>query len=178
LKDKLVDMGFSLSDDELNKVFDRFKKLADQKKEIFDEDIEALVAEEIHRIGDVYELKSLFAQSGTDSKPKADVVLLVEGVEVSTSANGDGPVDAALHAIAGITKTRSTVLAYEVKAITGGTDAQGEVVVRVREDGKTVMGSGSDTDIVIASAKAYVNALNKLVSIAKRGEKTVEKMCE
>jgi 2-isopropylmalate synthase len=106
------------------------------------------------------------------------VVLAVEGREVKVKSTGDGPVDAALNTIAGIVKTESEMLAYEVKAITGGTDAQGEVVVRLREAGRTVMGQGSDTDIIVASAKAYVNALNKLAYLRKKGEKTVEKMCE
>ena len=177
-KDRLGALGYSLSDDELNKAFERFKRLADQKKDIFDEDLEAIVAEEVFRIPATYELKKLFVQSGTDTKPKAELVMAVGGKDVSASGTGDGPVDAALHTIAGVVKTESTMLAYEVKAITGGTDAQGEVVVRLREAGKTVMGTGSDTDIIVASAKAYINALNKLAYLRKRVEKTVEKMCE
>jgi 2-isopropylmalate synthase len=177
-RDRLTQLGYSLSEDELNGVFERFKKLADQKKDIFDEDLEALIAEEVFRIPQAYELKKLFVRSGTDTKPQADIVLAVDGKEVETSSTGDGPVDAALRTIAEVVKTGSTMLAYEVKAITGGTDAQGEVVVRLREGDFTVMGQGSDTDIIVASAKAYINALNKLAYLKKRGEKTVEKMCE
>ncbi|MHB8173992.1 MAG: 2-isopropylmalate synthase [Nitrospirota bacterium] len=177
-RDRLAMLGYSLSEDELNRVFERFKKLADQKKDIFDEDLEALVAEEVFRIPQAYELKKLSVRSGTDTKPQADIVLAVDGKEAKMSSTGDGPVDAALRTIAGIIKTQSEMLAYEVKAITGGTDAQGEVVVRLRQDNFTVMGQGSDTDIIVASAKAYINALNKLAYLRKRGEKTVEKMCE
>ena len=178
LKSRLGELGYELSEDELNKVFERFKRLADQKKDIFDEDIEALVAEEVFRMPQTYELKKLHVEGGTDTEPEAKVELRVNGRTRKKTGTGDGQVDAALKTIAGIVKTGSEMLAYEVKAITGGTDAQGEVVVRLRENGKTVMGQGSDTDIIVASAKAYVNALNKLAYLAKKGEKTVEKMCE
>ncbi len=169
---------FYVKESDFDKIFERFKKLADQKKDIFDEDLEALVAEEVFRIPQAYELKKLFVRSGTDTKPQADIVMAVYGAEEENSSSGDGPVDAALRTIAEVTKTKSRMFAYEVKAITGGTDAQGEVVVRLREDNFTVMGQGSDTDIIVASAKAYINALNKLEYLKKRGEKTVEKMCE
>ncbi len=177
-RDRLKELGYSLGEEDLNKTFERFKRLADQKKDIFDEDLEALVAEEVFRIPQVYELKKLFVRSGTDTKPQADIVMAVNGAEAEKSSGGDGPVDAAFRTIAEVVKTKSRMLAYEVKAITGGTDAQGEVVVRLREDNFTVMGQGSDTDIIVASAKAYINALNKLAYLKKRGEKTVEKMCE
>src|SRR5512143_570122 len=177
-RDRLKVLGYSLGEDELNKAFERFKRLADQKKDIFDEDLEAIVAEEVFRIPQTYELKSLYVQSGTETKPEAEVVLTAGGKEQTLRSTGDGPVDAALRTVAEIVKTKSEMLAYEVKAITGGTDAQGEVVVRLREAGRTVMGQGSDTDIIVASAKAYINALNKLAYLKKRDEKPVEKMCE
>ncbi len=166
-----------VTEEQFERIFERFKKLADQKKDIFDDDLEALIAEEF-RVSDVYELKKLYVVGGTDAKPQADVELKINGRSRKKTGTGDGPVDATLKTIAKITRTESLMLAYEVKAITGGTDAQGEVVVRLREDNFTVMGQGSDTDIIVASAKAYINALNKLVYLKKRGEKTVEKMCE
>jgi len=177
-RERLKELGYELKEDELNKAFERFKWLADQKKDIFDEDLVAIVAEEVFRIPETYELISLKVESGTGLTPKAEVVLSVNGKKSDMSAEGDGPVDAALKTIASIAGTKSTMLAYEVKAITGGTDAQGEVVVRLREDGNTVMGQGSDPDIIVASAKAYVNALNRLEFLKKKGEKGVEKMCE
>jgi len=180
-RERLKELGYTLNDAELNKAFERFKRLADQKKDVFDEDLEAIVAEEVFRIPETYELKALFVKGGTDTKPEADITLSVKGKEVSKSSTGDGPVDAALNTIAKIVKTKSTMLTYEVKAITGGTDAQGEVMVKLSEAGRTVMGQGSDTDIIIASAKAYINALNKLVYMGQKGvkgKKPVEKMCE
>jgi len=176
-RERLKELGYKLEEGELNKAFERFKRLADQKKEIFDEDLEAIIAEEVFRIPETYQLKSLFVQSGTDTKPEAEATLIVKGKEKSVKAAGDGPVDAALKTVAKIVRTKSKMLAYEVQAITGGTDAQGEVVVRLMEAGRTVTGRGSDTDIIVASVKAYINALNKLAYLAGKGEKTVEKMC-
>jgi len=177
-RERLKELGYTIGEDELNKAFERFKRLADQKKDIFDEDLEAIVAEEVFRMQQTYSLKSLHVQSGTDTKPEAEVVLTVRGKDRDMRSSGDGPVDAALKTIAKLVKTKSEMLAYEVKGITGGTDAQGEVVVRLRESGRTVMGQGSDTDIIVASAKAYINALNKLVYMKKKDKKPVEKMCE
>jgi 2-isopropylmalate synthase len=161
-RDKLVQMGYELSDEELNRAFDRFKRLADQKKEVFDEDIEAIVSDEVQHITEVYLLKSLRAESGTGITPTATVELVVNGSVVKRTGSGDGPVDAVYRTIASITGTGSRLDAYLVKGITGGTDALGEVTVKVDEGGKKVAGHGADTDIIVASAKAYVNALNKL----------------
>ncbi len=161
-RDRLREMGYELSDDDLNKAFERFKRLADQKKEVFDEDLEAIVSDEMQQIQEVYVLKHLKAESGTGITPTATVELAVEGKTVAQTGRGDGPVDAVYRTIAAITKTRSKLDAYLVKGITGGTDALGEVTVKVEEGGKKVTGHGADTDIIIASAKAYVNALNKL----------------
>jgi 2-isopropylmalate synthase len=177
-RERLKELGYELKEDELNKAFERFKWLADQKKDIFDEDLVAIVAEEVFRMPETYELKKLFVKSGTDTRPEATVVLSVAGKENEMCSTGDGPVDAALRTIAAITGTKSTMLAYEVKAITGGTDAQGEVVVRLQEDGNTVMGQGADPDIIVASAKAYINALNRLEFLKGKAEKGIEKMCD
>jgi len=161
-RDRLKDMGYELADDDLNKAFERFKRLADQKKEVFDEDLDAIVSDEMQQIQEIYALKDLRAESGTGIMPKATVELLVDGNTVKRTGNGDGPVDAVYRTIAAITGTKSKLDAYLVKGITGGTDALGEVTVKVEEEGKKVAGHGADTDIIVASAKAYVNALNKL----------------
>jgi 2-isopropylmalate synthase len=116
----------------------------------------------MQQIREVYVLKHLSAQSGTDITPTATVEMQVNGKTVKQTGNGDGPVDAVYRTIAAITGTKSRLDAYLVKGITGGTDALGEVTVKIEEEGKKVAGHGADTDIIVASAKAYVNALNKL----------------
>jgi 2-isopropylmalate synthase len=160
---RLEELGYKLTDEEINQAFDRFKRLADQKKEIFEEDLEAIISEQIRRIPERYVLKVLAVQSGTGQVPTATVELEIDGKTVKQTGTGDGPVDAAYRTIAAMTGTKSRLLHYAVKAITGGTDAQGEVSVRLEEAGKTISGNGADTDIIVASAKAYLNALNKLV---------------
>lgn len=170
-RDRLRQMGYELSDEDLNKAFERFKRLADQKKEVFDEDLEAIVSDEMQQIEELFVLKHLTAQSGTGLIPSATVEMHVDGAAVIRTESGDGPVDAVYRTIAAITGTRSKLDAYLVKGITGGTDALGEVTVKVEEDGKKVAGHGADTDIIVASAKAYVNALNKL-AYWKKGKRT------
>lgn len=161
-RDKLRQMGFELSDDDLNKAFERFKRVADQKKDVFDEDIEAIISDEVQQIQEIYVLKHLSVESGTEKTPVAAVELEIDGKVEKQTGTGDGPVDAVYRTIAAITGTMSKLDAYLVKGITGGTDALGEVTVKVEEEGKIVAGHGADTDIIVASAKAYVNALNKL----------------
>ena len=163
-KTRLKELGYELSDENLNKAFERFKTLADQKKEVFDEDIEAIVADEVLRIEipERFRLATLNVVSGTESTPSATVEMSLDGKQVKESGTGDGPVDAAYKTIAKMTKTKSKLLRYSVNAITGGTDAQGEVTVRLQEDDHIVLGQGAHTDIIVASAKAYINALNKL----------------
>jgi 2-isopropylmalate synthase len=165
-RQRLVDLGYTLSDEEVNHAFERFKKLADQKREIYEEDIEVIVSEELAKMADRITLKSFHVASGTDQVPTATVELEIDGQTIAQAGTGDGPVDAVYRTIASITQTKSTLLMYAVKAITGGTDAQGEVSVRVQEDGRTVSGHGADTDIIMASARAYLNALNKLSYLA------------
>ncbi len=161
-RSKLEEMGYDLGDEELDKAFERFKRVADQKKEVFEEDLHAIIAEEVYRIPETYSLRSLHVESGSDVTPRATIELQIEGETVKDTGEGDGPVDAAYRTIAVITKTKSRLQSYAVKAITGGTDALGEVTVRVEEEGRRVIGQGADTDIIVASAKAYLNALNKL----------------
>jgi 2-isopropylmalate synthase len=161
-KTRLKELGYQLGDEEVNRTFEQFKRLADQKKYIFDEDIETLVAEEVAKIPETYTLQSLMVSSGVNVKPTAALQLKVSGEVMDKVEQGDGPVDAVYKAIAAITKTKSDLLKFEVKSITGGTDALGEVLVSLEEDGITVRGQGADTDIIVAAAKAYINALNKL----------------
>ncbi|MBI5468597.1 MAG: 2-isopropylmalate synthase [Deltaproteobacteria bacterium] len=163
-KERLRELGYELTAENLGKAFERFKVLADKKKEVFDEDIEALVQDEVLRIEmpDRFRLLRLNVRSGTDIAPVAEVEMEVDGKAVKETGGGDGPVDAAYKTIAKITGTGSTLLKYTVNAITGGTDAQGEVSVRIKEGEHIVLGQGSHTDIIMASAKAYINALNRL----------------
>ncbi len=161
-KTRLEELGFSLTEEELNRAFERFKKLADQKKYIFNEDIEALVSDEVLRISEVYELIDLDVYSGTKKKPTATVRMKINGQEKEITVSGDGPVDSVYKAITELTGSRAELNKFEIKAITGGTDALGEVTVILEESGHTVRGHGADTDIIVASAKAYINALNKL----------------
>lgn len=163
-RERLKELGYELSDDDLNKAFERFKRLADKKKVVFDEDLEALVQDEVLRpdIAEKYVLKSLQANGGTESLPRAEVELFVDGIPVKESGEGDGPVDAAFKVVARITGTGSELLRYAVNAITEGTDAQGEVSVRLKENDYIVIGQGAHTDIIVASVRAYINALNKL----------------
>ncbi|MBF0320855.1 MAG: 2-isopropylmalate synthase [Nitrospirae bacterium] len=173
-KDRLSALGYqSLTEAELNKAFERFKTLSDQKKHIFDEDIIALITDEITKASDIYSLSSLHVVSGTQHKPQAKIKLSVKGLEMEMESAGDGPVDAVYNAIKELTGTKSELKKYEIKSITGGTDALGEVVVMLEENGCVVRGSASDPDIIVASAKAYINALNKLAGICRTIKKGV-----
>ncbi len=166
-KTRLKELGYVLTDEELNKTFERFKRLADQKKDIFDEDIEALISEDVTKVPEVFSLIDMSIVSGINQKPTATVKIKVGEDIIDRMEQGDGPVDATYKAIATITKTESKLLKFEIKAITGGTDALGEVMVSLEEEGKTVRGHGADTDIIVAAAKAYINALNKLAARKK-----------
>ena len=166
-KTKLKELGYDISDEELNSAFERFKRLADQKKEIFDEDIEVLISEEVIKVPEIFSLVDLHIVSGFAQKPTATVKLRVGDEVIDKMEYGDGPVDATYKAIASLTDTKSKLFRFEVKAITGGTDALGEVMVILEEGDKTVRGYGADTDIIVAAAKAYINALNKLASRKK-----------
>ncbi|MBI5826953.1 MAG: 2-isopropylmalate synthase, partial [Deltaproteobacteria bacterium] len=163
-RERLKDLGYDFAQEDLDRAFSRFKGLADKKKEVFDEDLEAIVQDEVLRIDlpERFRLLSLDVESGTTTVPTARVELEVDGVKASEECKGDGPVDAAFKTIALITGTKSTLLKYSVNSITGGTDAQGEVSVRLSEGGHIALGQGSHTDIIVASAKAYINALNRL----------------
>jgi 2-isopropylmalate synthase len=159
---RLSELGYTLNDEDINSAFERFKKLADQKKEIFDEDLEALVSEEMSMVPEIYSLVDMHISSGMNEEPTAVLKIQVNGEVIEKTEHGDGPVDAIFKAITSITGTKSKLLKYEVKAITGGTDALGEVVCSLEEGDRSVSGHGADTDIITASAKAYINAINKL----------------
>ncbi|HIC85666.1 MAG TPA: 2-isopropylmalate synthase, partial [Desulfobacterales bacterium] len=161
-KERLAQLGYDLTNGEVEKLFVRFKELADKRKEITDEDIEVMVAEEILRVPDVYELEYLNVVSGTVAVPTATVKLKIEGQEVQGAGFGVGPIDATFNTIAKLTGSRSKLLRFTVTAITGGMDAQGEVTVRLEENGLVALGKGADPDIITASAKAYINGLNRL----------------
>ncbi|MBW1889430.1 MAG: 2-isopropylmalate synthase [Deltaproteobacteria bacterium] len=159
----LKEMGYDLSDAELNKVFRQFKDLADKKKHVVDEDLEALVTEEILRTQEVvFELEYMHVTSGTTVLPMASIQLTINGRSVKGAGYGNGPVDSAFNTIAKLTGTSSELLRFSVSALTGGTDAQGEVTVRLRDNGLVALGRGSDPDIITASAKAYINGLNRI----------------
>jgi 2-isopropylmalate synthase len=162
-KEKLRELGYALGDNAMNEAFKRFKDLADKKKEVYDEDIVAIVDDEV-RDNDHIKFVSLQVVCGSKVEHQtAELELEVDGSVVSTTAEGDGPVDATFNAIKALTYDTQHLQLYQVHAVTEGTDAQAEVTVRLEEDGKTVMGQGADTDTLVASARAYVNALNKLV---------------
>lgn len=155
-------MGYTLKDFELNRIYVRFKELADLKKEVFDEDLEAILFEEILRVPDKYRLVYLNVVSGNVAIPTATMQMEIDGATYQDAGFGVGPVDATLAAIRKITKTDYPLIKYAVNAITGGTDAQGEVTVQLQYNGHSVVGHGADPDVIVASAKAYINALNRL----------------
>jgi len=161
-RDRVQSLGYELSEAHLNQAFQRFKEVADKKKQVFDEDLEAIIADEILRIPDFYKLVNLNVVSGSTIIPSSTIQIEIGGKLQQDASFGDGPVDAAYKTISKITKTKSHLVKFSVNAITGGTDAQGEVMVIVEEGGIRVTGQGAHTDIIMAAAKAYVNALNKL----------------
>jgi len=170
-KNRLEELGYHPNEADLNKAFERMKHLADQKKEIFDEDLEAIISEEMGRKVERYRLISIHAESGSKVSPKATIELAVGDLVLKKVGQGDGVVDAAYKTIASMTETKSHLKSYIVKGITGGTDALGEVTVILEEGERRVMGHGADTDIIIASVRAYLNALNKLAAWEDRNDK-------
>ncbi|MDC1334640.1 2-isopropylmalate synthase [Planktomarina temperata] len=164
LRSKLKDLGIDLADNQLNDVFVRFKDLADRKKEVFDEDLLALVrADTADEQSDHLNLKSLRVLCGTQGPQEASLELSIDGVVRSVTATGDGPVDATFNAVKELYPHAARLQLYQVNAVTEGTDAQATVSVRMEEDGKIATGQSADTDTVVASAKAYINALNRLI---------------
>ncbi len=162
LRSRLKDLGYNLSDEELKLVFVKFKELADKKKDVMDEDLEVIVTEGILRTSEIFCLEYLHVVSGTTVLPMASVKLTINDRPVKGAGYGNGPIDATFNAIAKLTQTSSQLLRFSVSALTGGTDAQGEVTVRLNENGLIALGRGADPDIMTASAKAYINGLNRL----------------
>jgi 2-isopropylmalate synthase len=162
MRSRLKQIGYDLSDEEINLVFIRFKELADKKKHVVDEDLEVIVTEGILRTADIFNLEYLHVTAGTTVMPMASVKLKINGRSVRGAGYGNGPIDAAFNTIAKLTGTSSELLRFSVSALTGGTDAQGEVTVRLKENGLLALGKGADPDIITASAKAYLNGLNRL----------------
>ncbi len=167
-KARLKGMGFELSEPEYEQAFLRFKELADKKKSIFEEDLEAIVTGVVRTVHETYILDSLDITSGTKKKPKATIVVLVKGKKVKAVESGAGPVDATFKALKKISKFKGKLEKFTVNAVTEGTDAQGETMVELCQNGKTVRGVGSHTDIIVASAKAYISALNRLAQETKK----------
>ena len=174
-RSRLDELGIVLAGEaELNAAFARFKELADKKHEIFDEDLQALVSDTLaEEAPEHFKLVTLEVASKTGEVPQAQVVVSVEGSERSANAQGSGPVDATFKAIETIAASEATLLLYSVNAITQGTDSQGEVTVRLEKGGRIVNGNGADTDILVASAKAYINALN-LMQVGQKAHPQVE----
>jgi 2-isopropylmalate synthase len=162
-KAKLAELGYELGDNEMQNAFVRFKDLADKKKDVYDEDIVALVDDQMMRANDRIQFVSLQVIAGSKGPQSAELELTIDGALKSTKSTGDGPVDATFNAIKTLFPHAVKLQLYQVHAVTEGTDAQAQVTVRLEEDGKTVNGQGADTDTLVASAKAYIHALNKLL---------------
>ena len=160
---KLKELGYDLGDNALMEVFGRFKDLADKKKEIFDEDLIALVGNQTLTYNEHIKFVSLVVNAGSHEKHEANMTLEIDSLKKNSKSSGNGPVDATFNAIKKITNSNFKLNLYQVHAITAGTDAQGEVTVRLEDEKFTSQAKGSDPDIIVASAKAYINALNKLI---------------
>ena len=162
-KTKLAELGIELGSEEaLNAAFARFKELADKKREIFDEDLHALVSDESSLANDQYKFISQHIVTETGEQPRADIVFSMKGEEQRASATGSGPVDAIFKAIESVVQSGATLQIYSVNAVTEGTESQGETTVRLARGSRVVNGQGADTDILAATAKAYLSALSKL----------------
>jgi 2-isopropylmalate synthase len=167
LRDRLERLGYALSQEELDRTYQRFLAVADKKQEVFDEDLVAILHDEIHPVPEAYHLDYLHSYSGTSAIPSATVRLGVGGEMKEGAAVGDGQVDAICKAISVVTKTSAKLARYEIRAVTSGTEAMGEVTVQLEEGDRKVMGRGASTDVIEASAKAYIDGLNKLASLKR-----------
>lgn len=164
LEKRLAEMGIKLSDDEMRRAFEKFKELADKKKTIYEEDLASVVELDIHSFKEAWQLEDISYASGMKVTPEAKVALRHKGKIVKATSEGDGPVDACYKAIEKITKVKVKLLDYRIEAVTSGKDALGEVSVKISSDKKVMTGRGSSTDVIEASVKAYLNAINKLAS--------------
>ncbi|MHC4595699.1 MAG: alpha-isopropylmalate synthase regulatory domain-containing protein [Planctomycetota bacterium] len=157
-------MGYTLSKAELDKTYERFLAVADKKTEVFDEDLAAIISDEIHLIEQVYELQYLHVSCGTGTLPTASVRIKTKDETKQAAACGDGPVDAAYEAIKEATGQSPKLENYSIRAVTSGKEALGEATVRITEDGRTIIGRGISTDIIEASARAFIDAINRMVA--------------
>ncbi|MEL7028135.1 MAG: alpha-isopropylmalate synthase regulatory domain-containing protein, partial [Pseudomonadota bacterium] len=168
-RSKLQELGYRLGENHFEDAFTRFKELADKKKHIYDDDIVALVDDEIAHGADRIKVVELKVIAGTSGPQTADLTLEIDGEAKSASSSGNGPVDAVFNAIEALAPNEATLQLYQVHAVTEGTDAQAQVSVRLEENGKAVQGWAADADTLVASAKAYVAAMNKLMVKRERG---------
>ena len=168
LRDRLEKLGYSLSQEELNQAYQRFLTVADKKQEVFDEDLVAILHDEIHHVPETYQLEYLHIYSGTSAIPTATVRLRIAGEIREGAAIGDGPVDATCKAISSVTGTSARLVRYQIRATTSGTEALGEVTAMLEDDDRKVVGRGASTDVIEASAKAYIDGLNKLARLGAR----------
>jgi 2-isopropylmalate synthase len=171
LKDRLNELGYSVDEQTLLRVYDAFKQLADKKKNVYDEDIEALVETELESstAAEMWHLESLQFMAGSDAIPTASVTLSdASGTRMTKAATGDGPVDAIYSAIQLMTGVETSLVDYQLRSVSQGRDAQGEVQVEVDHNGKRVRGRGVSTDVIEASAKAYLSAINRIRSLERR----------
>ena len=167
-KERLAELGYIMDEESLKHAFQAFKELADKKREITDRDIESLIAEELRTVSEVYHLDHIEVSCGNHNIPTATVRLIApDGKAVADAALGTGPVDAVYEAINRIVKVSNKLTEFTVKSVTEGIDAIGEVLIRIESDGVSYTGRGADTDIMVASAKAYMNALNRLLAVKK-----------
>jgi 2-isopropylmalate synthase len=166
LRDRLQKLGYTLSQPELDQAYERFLVVADKKQEVFDEDLVAILHDEIHPAPETYQLDYLHIYSGTSAIPTATVRLRFQGETREGAAIGDGPVDAVCKALCAVTQTTAKLVTYEIRAVTSGTEALGEVTVQLEKEGFRVVGRGASTDVIEASARAYVDGLNKLANLS------------
>ena len=163
-RSKLKELGYELGENALEDAFKRFKDLADKKKIVYDDDLEALVDDQIGHLGERIKVEALTVIAGTVGPQTATLTLDIDGAHVTKQAVGNGPVDAIFNAIKALVPHEANLELYQVQAVTEGTDAQAEVSVRLNEDGRSVTAKGADPDTLVASARAYVAALNKLMA--------------
>ena len=164
LRDRLEKLGYTLSPEELDHTYQRFLTVADKKQEVFDEDLVAILHDEIHPVPETFQLDYLHIYSGTSAIPTATVRLRVKGELIEGAAIGDGPVDAVCRAILLVTKASAKLARWEIRAVTSGTEAMGEVTAQLEQGGRKVLGRGASTDVIEASAKAFIDGLNKLAA--------------
>jgi len=170
LQHRLKEMGYTLSQEELEKTYERFLAVADKKTEVFEEDLAAIISDEIHLVEQIYKLEYLHVACGTGTLPTASVKIKTKDETRQAAACGDGPVDAAYEAIREATGLSPKLENYTIRAVTSGKEALGEATVRITENGRTFIGRGISTDIIESSAKAYIDAINRMVSAQNKGQ--------